>query len=52
MIDREKERMVTIVMDKEFHRVLKLRAYSLGTTMKDYILTLIKNDVESAKKDA
>jgi hypothetical protein len=41
----------TMNIDKELHRKLKTYVVSSGTTIKDYILGLIKNNLKSDETD-
>ena len=46
------EKTMTIRLDEELHKRIKLKAVKEGKTVKDYILNLVKQDLgEEGKKN-
>lgn len=44
------EKTMTIRLDEELHKRIKLKAVKEGKTVKDYILNLVKQDLEKEGK--
>lgn len=44
------EKTMTIRLDEELHKRIKLKAVKEGKTVKDYILNLVKQDLEKEEK--
>ena len=46
-----KDKKMTIRVEEDFHKQIKIRATLLGVTITDYLLNLVKEDLEKAKKE-
>lgn len=44
------EKTMTIRLDEELHKRIKLKAVKEGKTVKDYILNLVKEDLRKEEK--
>ncbi len=44
------EKTIAIRIDEELHKEIKLRLAENGMTLKDYIISLIKTDINESKK--
>lgn len=44
------EKTMTIRLDEEFYKKIKLKALQENKTIKDYILNLVKQDLEKEEK--
>lgn len=42
----EKEKTITIRIDEELHRKIKIKIANEGVTLKDYLVDLIKKDLK------
>lgn len=42
----EKEKTITIRVDEELHKKIKVKIANEGVTLKDYLVDLIKKDLE------
>lgn len=50
-MDTDKRKLIGVRVDEETHRQMKLYAVSQGITIQDYLMNLIKKDMEKQKKE-
>lgn len=46
MVDKDKRKLIGVRVDEETHRQMKLYAVEKGITIQDYMMKLIKKDME------
>lgn len=50
MAEESKKRRISIEVDQDLHRAIKMFSALRNMTLKDYILTLVQNDMKKLKK--
>lgn len=50
MAEEIKKRRISIEVDQDLHREIKMFSALRNMTLKDYILTLVQNDMKKLKK--
>ena len=50
MAEESKKRRISIEVDQDLHREIKMFYALRNMTLKDYILTLVQNDMKKLKK--
>jgi hypothetical protein len=50
MAEESKKRRISIEVDQDLHREIKMFSALRNMTLKDYILTLVQNDMKKLKK--